>query len=120
MSVFSAFLAGFMGGFIGWFIGWFIGKRLRCAAIICAALALAGCYQAETPAAPVPVTPEDPTPADPWTGIGKSSSFRVIEVEGHRYVILAMNWAGHQRAQSGISALHAESCPCRGTGSGSR
>lgn len=43
-----------------------------------------------------------------WIDCGHETDVRLIDVEGHRYLLAKAGWS-----RGGISVVHAESCPCR-------
>ena len=59
------------------------------------AIVLTGCRRTES----------TKTTNDPWTGHGSCIYTKVVEIEGHRYVLLDGPYSG------GI--IHAESCQCK-------
>ena len=62
---------------------------------IVASAVFAGCYQIE----------KDKNHKDPWTDHGKEVTTKVVEIDGHKYILMDGYRTG------GI--IHAESCRCK-------
>lgn len=47
-----------------------------------------------------------------WIGIGQSVTMKIVEIDGHKYLVTCRDGVGSYNAQT----IHAHSCPCMKSG----